>query len=276
VADQPEVSWLNLEATEDILHRMGDLSSKVVLVGGQAVNYWAERYQAQDEDLRARAPYTSKDIDFCGTRKDVEECARRLGGRALVPTDEHQATNSGAVIFRDVSGAERQIDFLIAPFGLDALDTDDTAIPALIRGDKSLAFRVMHAERCLESRVHNFVGLEQYFNSHGAKQLAASIICARRFSAEILSDDRLEERKRVRAALGLNERIFELCVGRRGLELYRRVMLREGPTESFDKTALDPFLAILQSPSLPDAFARERFPRMVEVLSRARKKCLGV
>ena len=49
-----------------------------VLIGGQAVNYWAERYLAVEPALRKRLPFTSEDIDFQGSRDDVRYIAEQL------------------------------------------------------------------------------------------------------------------------------------------------------------------------------------------------------
>ena len=37
-----------------------------LLIGGQAVNYWAERYLATEPQLKSLQPFTSEDIDFKG------------------------------------------------------------------------------------------------------------------------------------------------------------------------------------------------------------------
>lgn len=53
-----------------------------VLIGGQAVNYWAERYLGVEPGLKTHLPFTSTDIDFCGNREDVQHIAGQL---KLVP-----------------------------------------------------------------------------------------------------------------------------------------------------------------------------------------------
>ncbi|MHB8878784.1 MAG: hypothetical protein ACYC8T_34215 [Myxococcaceae bacterium] len=60
------------------------MTDAIVLVGGQAVNFWADYYAKTDPVLAGRQPFTSKDIDFRGNQKAVESCAERLGRRALV------------------------------------------------------------------------------------------------------------------------------------------------------------------------------------------------
>ena len=49
-----------------------------LLIGGQAVNYWAERYLAAEPELTKLQPFTSEDIDFKGSREDVQRIARQL------------------------------------------------------------------------------------------------------------------------------------------------------------------------------------------------------
>lgn len=55
-----------------ILVRLERIADSVVVVGGQAVNYWAEFYAPRVPAIDREAPFTSKDIDFRG---DVRACA---------------------------------------------------------------------------------------------------------------------------------------------------------------------------------------------------------
>ena len=56
-----------------------------VLVGGQAVNYWAEHYLSQEPELKSLRPFTSADIDFKGNHDDVLRIARQLKSQANFP-----------------------------------------------------------------------------------------------------------------------------------------------------------------------------------------------
>lgn len=182
------LSYRDIEA---MLIRLGDSTSGIVLVGGQAVNFWAEQYLSRAPELRTNAPYTSKDVDFCGTRAAVAECARRLGGRAVLPVDFEPTPSSGQVIFMDDTGTERIIDFLVHPFGLDAPDVLRTSLPVEVLDDagrpSGARFRVMHPERCMESRIHNVVGLPGYNTPRALAQVGAAVVCTREFLRELLS-----------------------------------------------------------------------------------------
>ena len=58
--------------------------SPYILIGGQAVNYWAERYLTTEPELEGLKPFTSADIDFKGTQADVERIARQLSLNAKI------------------------------------------------------------------------------------------------------------------------------------------------------------------------------------------------
>ncbi len=83
----PEVAAkpLGIAETIEVLTRLGPAAENVVLIGGQALNFWVKQYLQRAPTLRAEGPFASKDIDFCGTQEEARLCARALGGRAEVP-----------------------------------------------------------------------------------------------------------------------------------------------------------------------------------------------
>jgi hypothetical protein len=249
---------LSYRDVEAMLIRLGDSTAGIVLVGGQAVNFWAEQYLRRAPELGTHAPYTSKDIDFCGTRAAVVECARRLGGRALLPTDFDPTPNSGQVVFVDDAGAEHIIDFLVQPFGLDAADVLRTSLPVEVLDDTGrptgARFRVMHPERCLESRVHNVVGLPGYNTPRSLAQLRAAVVCTREFLRDLLAAGH------VRPTLDLAERIFRFCQDHpRGRTIYER-------------HGIDPFSAVFPDARLPPPFNEVRYPQMMARLAERRAR----
>jgi hypothetical protein len=42
-------------------------SGRIVVVGGQAVNFWADRYSPDKPELLAYRPFTSRDLDLLGS-----------------------------------------------------------------------------------------------------------------------------------------------------------------------------------------------------------------
>jgi hypothetical protein len=52
----------------------------VILIGGQALAFWAA-----NDDTPATVIAITKDVDFIGTKADVERLARGLNARAVLP-----------------------------------------------------------------------------------------------------------------------------------------------------------------------------------------------
>jgi hypothetical protein len=193
-----------------ILSRLERIADSVVLVGGQAVNFWAELYASRVPAINREAPFTSKDIDFCGDVHAVRICADRLGGTFRIATIDDHTPNTGVVTFLDDDGVKRTIDFLDSPLGLRAEEVQRLAIPAEILDPTGKPsgplFRIMHPVQVMESRVHNAMTLPNYDSPAALKQLRLSVICAREFIHDVIASSR------IRVALTLNERIFTFCL----------------------------------------------------------------
>lgn len=186
-------------------------------------------------------------------------CAERLGGTPRVATFDDATPNSGTVVFVDAAGVTRTLDVVSAPFGLDSAEVHDTAVPVELPDEAGAStgvrFYVMHPVLCMESRVHNVVGLQgAYDTDQGRKQLRASILFAREFLLDVL-DGGIDAEDPARTVLKLNERIFRFCIrDHHAKDLYRA-------------KGVDPADAILGDARLPAAFLERRLPRMREQLA---------
>jgi hypothetical protein len=262
----PDLAFVDVRP---ILARLGDLTDDIVLIGGQAVSFWADYYASKRgvEELRRGQPFTSKDIDFSGDKRAVRACAVRLDGDALFPDMDDPTPNVGVVKFVDGGGVERAIDF-VSPYGLDEKEVHRISIPMELLDDRGrptgASFRVMHPVDLMESRVHNVVGLH-HDDADSLKQLRASIIAAHEFLADLLDraagdKDGGESKKLKRAVLKLNERIFDFCTG----NLHGKQI--QG------KYGVEPFDAILADPRLPSRFIEERLPQMQKKVAEVRAR----
>jgi hypothetical protein len=230
--------------TLELLKRLGALAQELVLVGGQAVNYWAHEYLSRSQRLLADQPFGSKDVDFCGSARTAQACAAALGGTCKVPSMDDLTPCTGVVTYTDRFARPRTVDFLGSPFGLDAREVREMAIPYEEEtAGGVLQLRVMHPIHMLESRANNVSRLPGYRTPHGLKQLRASVECAREFSKDLLADER------VRDVLRLNERIF-------------RFALRDGGLDVWVRDGVSVMDAVLRDPRLPEAFERVRYPQM--------------
>lgn len=237
---------LDHRATLAVLARLEALTDELVIVGGQAVNFWAERYIPRVNELATNAPYTSKDIDVCGGPADVRRIAGMLHGEAHVAEQFDPSLNVGVVLAKDEHGDMVRIDVLRAPAGLDGAEVRRLSLGFRASGPEGrvILLRVMHPVLSMESRAFNTALLPGYARPQGLKQLRASVLCAREFLREILRDGH------GRDVLKLNERIFRF---RRYQEAARLVLERHG---------IDVFEAVLDDPALPEAFRTVRLPQM--------------
>lgn len=255
----PKEPPLRPEEMQRVLVQLESLVSerRVVLVGGQAVAFWAEYLSRPGLRLPVVA---TKDIDFEGARTIAERAGKLLKGEVRIPRASDRTPLTGVVTFVDSQGHKRELDFIESPRGLTAQDVRDTAIQVTVpgpRGDREIPFWVMHPERSMESRIYNVIELRRT-GSISMDQLTVSIACAREWSGVILGDESVGERTRHRAVLKLNERIFRKCRSDRCFRaLYRR-------------HDIDPFEAVLVDDRLSKKFRDRRYPHMVATLNEVR------
>lgn len=239
----------------DVLSRLGELASEIVLIGGQALNLWADRY-CNHAALRAlEGPIPSKDIDFCGTQDQVRSCADALHGRAQYQSTEALSRCIGIVRYLDAEQDERAIDFLSVPYGLEGEPLKDMSFPAIVsdRDGREVRLLVMHPLHCLMSRVANIADIEAYQTEHGAQQLRASIACMQAFFDERLS---LGETK---TAAKLIEKLFVFCEK----SSYAQTVFTRDRIEPFDAVPSDHV-------NLPSKFKTTRYPQMQGRIARRR------
>jgi hypothetical protein len=82
-----------------------------VLIGGQAVNYWAERYLAAEPELKLLQPFTSQDIDFKGGSEDIRRIAGQLQLTPGYPAKVEMTALAG-VIPLQIGGLKSNIEIV--------------------------------------------------------------------------------------------------------------------------------------------------------------------
>lgn len=244
-----------------ILRELEPLSAerRIILVGGQAVAFWASFLGVERGDEERL--FTSKDIDFEGAARSARKAGELLGGEVRISSIDDHTPNTGIVLFKDSEGTDRELDFIAAPYGLDGRDVRDTAIRLEIAdGRRGRVFVwIMHPERCMESRVYNVVGLKES-GPIAMDQLTRSVSCAKEFSRRLLAADQGRAADRVRDVLRLNERIYRKCLSDKA---FRKLYLDFG---------VDPFEAVLTDARLPAKFCERRHSQMVATLEKRRRR----
>lgn len=159
------------------------------IIGGQALNLWAERY-AHVRELASFGPYTSKDLDYFGHRDAAEKLARHLGGRLRIP-EPGNVTPQSAILVARVAGREVEIDFLAHVLGVRPKALEASAVEIIVpvrSGDEqgALALPVMHPLHCFQSRVANVIQLRRK-DDVSRRQLGAAPIVIREYTSEMLA-----------------------------------------------------------------------------------------
>lgn len=188
------VNHLPPRAVIDIVAILAD-DQRAFVVGGQALNLWAEYYSERAAELLEFRPYTSKDIDYFGQRAVAEKLAEGLGGTIQVPSPNN-TTFQTAIVHATINGIDIDIDFLSHVKGVQRGLEDgvvDLIIPYEHEGaEAELAIRLMHPLHCLQSRVANVLDLGRTDDT-SRRQLAAAPIIVRQYIADALADGERRE-----------------------------------------------------------------------------------
>jgi hypothetical protein len=144
-----------------IIERVPD-SSGMMLVGGQALNYWAETLGiANATSTGMYGPATSEDIDIMGSVKAVRAFAQAVGGKShIAGFDDSHSPNSGVVIF-DFRGETHSVDFLAQMAGFKPSELPTVlqwALTVPLYNTSTAPLSVMHPMHCLQAQLENIYG----------------------------------------------------------------------------------------------------------------------
>lgn len=180
------------------------LDDRAFVIGGQALNLWAERYARTLPELAQFGPFTSKDIDYYGHRAAAEKLARALGGEVLVPEAGDHTPNQ-AVVVAEIGGRKVAVDFLAHVIGVQAPQLEKAAVEIVVPIKQAgfadeLVIPIMHPLHCLQSRVANVITLGRT-DPVAMRQLAAAPHVLRAYIEESLESGEAAEARAVLKAL---------------------------------------------------------------------------
>lgn len=151
-----------------------------ILIGGQAVNYWAEHYLALEPQLESLRPFTSDDIDFKGGTEDVERIARQLKLAPGYPPKVAMTALAGTIPFR-IGELKSNIEIVRRIPGVSG-SADALAVQAEWRGK---TIRVLDPISLLACKLELLATVPQK-NRRDADHLRILVPCVRAFLAEAL------------------------------------------------------------------------------------------
>lgn len=166
------------QATLD--HFLASLGPDMILVGGQALAFWMDRY-----GLRGPDDFITVDADALGNKAAARELAARLNAQFKAPPDSALTSLVAQVRVRRGSGRVANMDVLHKLYQLGGLrkSTEFTtrvierSVPAV--HPDGFTFRVMDPFDLLDSRIQNAAGLLGDKGPHVLTQATWAIAVAR-------------------------------------------------------------------------------------------------
>jgi hypothetical protein len=189
----------------EIIFDLRDADGKpYILIGGQAVNYWAEKFLNAEPELIEWLPFTSSDIDYYGNRDDVSRVAAGLGLPAYFPPGRGVTALSGTVPFK-IDGLPAYIEMVRLVPGLASNKIQSWAVAAR-RGKNEI--RVLDPVSLLVCKINLALTVDQK-QRRDVEHLRILVICVRAFLRETLQGVTKGELP-ARGWLGAVERVLKL------------------------------------------------------------------
>jgi hypothetical protein len=164
---------------EDVRKILSICSPAGLLVGGQALAFWADHLQVERPESLVSG--VTADADFIGDAALATALGKRLGWQTWIPSLDDSTPQTGKVTHRTKSGGVKQVDFLSGVVGLTTKDLARRAIEMDIPEIGRL--RVIHPVDVLDSRIQNLHLLPEKRNDAGIAQARLALGVARAFIA---------------------------------------------------------------------------------------------
>jgi hypothetical protein len=162
---------------EDVQKILSICSPRGLLVGGQALAFWADHLQIErPADLVSGV---TADADFIGDSLLAKNLGRRLGWQTWIPALDDSTPQTGKVTHRMKSGGVKQVDFLSGVVGLNTKDLARRAIELEVPDIGQL--RVIHPIDVLDSRIQNLHLLAEKRTVAGIAQARLAVDVVREF-----------------------------------------------------------------------------------------------
>ena len=146
-------------------------SENTILVGGQAISFWAAYYRVESD-----LPILTNDIDYLGTAADARRVSASLPFRhKLRLATLSDATPNTAVISVEIDGYDEPvlIDYLAQVIGLETRQIQRSAVLVDFEG---ASLQVIHPVLLLRSKISNLYHLRQKRSQEGKEQARLAIL----------------------------------------------------------------------------------------------------
>jgi len=202
----------SLQQFSDVFKIRNATGQPYVLIGGQAVNYWAERYLAAEPELQKYLPFTSEDIDFKGNHDDVQRIARQLALHPSYPPKVALTALSGTIPFQ-IGDLKSNIEIVRRIPGVSE-SVDELAIEAALDGR---SIRVLDPVSLLACKLELVASVPQE-KRRDVAHLKMLVPCVRAFLHEFLEQVEIGQLP-VRGWLGAANQVLKLTTSVRARKI---------------------------------------------------------
>jgi len=188
-----------------------------LLIGGQAVYYWASRYAAEEPALEQWRPFTSADIDFQGGHNDVIHIANQLGRPPVFPPKAAMTALAGIIPFK-IGGEPAPIEVVRFIPGVKPVEAMKLAIEHDYHGSP---VRILDPISLLCGKANLALTIDQK-QRRDVEHLQVMVVCVRAFLRETLRGVAAGELP-ARGWLGAVERVLKLAESAIGKKAARKL-----------------------------------------------------
>lgn len=232
---------------EEIDEILRGCAGRALLVGGQALAFWAQHYTITP--LGVLSANVTSDADFLGGVQVARELAETLKPRGwrFWPATMDDATAHTAKLSKRIEGQGiKQIDFLSSIIGLETKRIKQRAISLHLSDGTHL--RVLHPLDVLESRLKNLAALPSKRNGQGIAQAHLAIDITRAYLEQLLSEGN------TRLLLDAVERVA-------------RITQQKSLISVFHDFDLKPLAAVPAEQIPSEEFRKRRWPQLLALVS---------
>jgi hypothetical protein len=171
----------------DLFRALDAREAQAVIVGGQAVNFWAEAFEGEEPELRAYRPFTSADLDLHRLTARAQDTLRVAS--KSVETQRHPFGKAFTIVSHTFliqarTGRLLRVDHLKMVTGLRPAEVKRGTMTIEFGGVK---IWILNPIACLKAKLHNLSVLDQQ-GRQDEKHVRILISCIRAFLRRLIRE----------------------------------------------------------------------------------------